>query len=148
MSIISAPPLDAAAGPQSPVVRRTARVHHEKVLHPERFEGPLPRRREHITLIRWRRGGDGDWTYECVAAQFLSAVGQPLDRDHRRGRARVRHDRMVRLRQLSGEHPSSVYRSVPREEDGWVWQTGCGPHRTAGCPCPLERSGGHRETGY
>jgi len=75
MSIISAPPLDAAAGSQTPVVRRSTRVHHEKVLHPERFEGPLPRRREHITLIRWRRGGDGDWTYECVAAQFLSAVG-------------------------------------------------------------------------
>jgi hypothetical protein len=74
MSIISAPRLDRAAGSERTVVRRPARPHHEKVLHPERFEGPLPRRREHITLIRWRRGGGGDWSYECVAAQFLSAA--------------------------------------------------------------------------
>lgn len=61
MSIISTP-------------RRLSRVHHEKELHPEKFEGPLPRRREHITLIRWHRSGDGEWRYECVAAQFVSAA--------------------------------------------------------------------------
>ena len=73
MSMVSTPRVDSAAS-QNTVVRRPARIHHEKVLHPERFEGPLPRRREHITLIRWLRSSEGDWYYECVAAQFLSAA--------------------------------------------------------------------------
>ncbi len=71
MSIISTPSVSDAT--ESVDAKRPPKVHHEKVLHPERFEGPLPRRREHITLIRWFRDAYGDWTYECVPAQFLRA---------------------------------------------------------------------------
>lgn len=74
MSINTAAGLESAANQEN---RSHERVRHqEKVLHPERFDGPLPRRRQHITLIRWERSLDGDWTYECEIGQFEGAVGR------------------------------------------------------------------------
>lgn len=74
MSINTAVAYESAAKTEE---RPHERVRHqEKVLHPERFDGPLPRRRQHITLIRWERSAEGDWTYECAIGQFEGALAR------------------------------------------------------------------------
>lgn len=47
----------------------------ERELHPERYvDGPLPRRRTHLTLIRWRLNAVHEWVYECAVGQFEREV--------------------------------------------------------------------------
>ncbi len=43
------------------------------MLHPDRIEALPPRRRAHITLIRWIHTTEGDWSYECETGHFESA---------------------------------------------------------------------------
>lgn len=45
----------------------------EKTLHPERLGELLPRRREHISVIRWTKSAQGDWLYEWEIGQFEGA---------------------------------------------------------------------------
>ena len=71
MSINTAAGFESAAEQEAETRHRVR--HQEKALHPERFDGPLPRRRQHVTLIRWEHSSEGDWTYECAIGQFESA---------------------------------------------------------------------------